>query len=106
MVMARRPNGSCACCSARKPNARRLVSGALLMHDVSITPRRELSAHEWDALADSSDDAWLWHRHALQDAVATWPGRQDVGFAAIMGGKVVAIAPVHVVRSRSARLLR
>jgi hypothetical protein len=43
--------------------------------------RREIGREAWDALADASDEAWLWHRYDLQEALETWPGSTDESFA-------------------------
>ena len=53
-----------------------------------FTTRRDLGRKEWDALADASDDAWLWHRYDFQDALETWPGSTDESFAVVASDEV------------------
>lgn len=52
----------------------------------------------WDEFVDSSAGAWLWHRYDMQDAMATWPGNSDLGFAVVdmsAEEKILAIVPLH-----------
>jgi hypothetical protein len=66
-----------------------------LADDLRIVPRRELGRERWDALAEASDDAWLWHVDALADALATWEGATDHSFALVSpGGDPLAIVPL------------
>lgn len=69
--------------------------------------RTEVDPAEWDAFVDASDEAWLWHRHAMQDALATWAGRQDLSFAVRErpGGQLIAVMPLHVVETPRLRRL-
>jgi hypothetical protein len=62
--------------------------------DLSILSRHEVGRERWDALAESSDDAWLWHVDALADALATWPGAADRSFALALGGEPLALMPL------------
>lgn len=67
----------------------------------TITPHSAVEAEAWDHLADTSPEAWLWHRRGFQLALTTWPGRSDVSFAvAGSGGELLAVVPLHVVRRR------
>ncbi|MBM3555094.1 MAG: GNAT family N-acetyltransferase [Alphaproteobacteria bacterium] len=60
--------------------------------------RAEVAAAEWDAVADGAAEAWLWHRHAFGDALSTWPGRADRGFALFEGDTLVGLMPAAKVR--------
>lgn len=46
-----------------------------------VAMRKDLGRAAWDALADASDEAWLWHCYDLQDALETWRGSADESFA-------------------------
>ena len=62
-----------------------------------VVPRRAAAAADWDALAAASDDAWLWHRHAFGDALATWPDASDESFALVAADdQLAAIMPMTV----------
>lgn len=71
-----------------------------------IVSRHDIGQEHWDYFVDSSDEAWLWHRFDLQDALSTWPGRRDLSFAVLdrdSGGKIVAVVPLHLIERRLAR---
>jgi GNAT acetyltransferase-like protein len=72
-----------------------------------FTMRREMGCKAWDALADASDEAWLWHRYDLQDAFETWLGRTDESFAltAPDGEQPLALVPLRSIARRVAGLL-
>jgi hypothetical protein len=58
----------------------------------------EIGRDKWDEFADLSDEAWLWHRFDLQDALATWRDYQDKSFSlsdSDSNGELVAIMPLH-----------
>jgi hypothetical protein len=64
--------------------------------ELSAVPRREVGAARWDAVVDASDDAWLLHRYAYAEALATWPEFTDESFALVgRGGAVAAIMPLQ-----------
>jgi hypothetical protein len=70
---------------------------------MKVITRQQLGQAAWDAAADSSPDAWLWHRYDVCDtAVRDWPGRTDVGFA-VLGNhdEVQALVPAFVMRRRT-----
>jgi hypothetical protein len=70
---------------------------------MTIIARQQLGPEAWDAAADSSPDAWLWHRYDVCDTtVRDWPGRTDAGFA-VLGerGEVEALVPAYVFRRRA-----
>jgi hypothetical protein len=71
-----------------------------------VMMRGELGQQVWDALADASDEAWLWHRYDLQDALETWPGSTDESFAVIdsESGQAVALFPLRRITKRLARI--
>lgn len=61
-----------------------------------ILPRAEIGEDKWDAFVDASDEAWLWHRYDLIEALSTWPTYRDVSFAIVDGqGALLAAIPLH-----------
>jgi hypothetical protein len=72
-------------------------------HATRIVTRRELGREAWDAAADASPEAWLWHRYDLCDtAVRDWPGRSDASFAVVNDrGEVEALLPAYVLERKS-----
>lgn len=70
----------------------------------SVRLRKDLGARDWDALADASDEAWLWHRYDLQDALKTWPGSTDESFAVTDSatGQALALVPLRRITKRLA----
>lgn len=70
----------------------------------NVKARKDLGAGAWDALADASDEAWLWHRYDLQDALETWPGSADESFAVTdsESGQAVALVPLRRITKRFA----
>lgn len=70
---------------------------------LKVIPRQEIGRATWDAFVDSSDEAWLWHRYDLQDALSAWPGRNDLSLGIedlSQGGEIIAIIPLHIVNRR------
>ena len=72
-----------------------------------VIGRREVGREDWDAFADASDDAWLWHRYDLQDALETWPGSTDESFALMAANEdqALALVPLRRITKRVAGLL-
>lgn len=72
-----------------------------------ISRRDEVGQAAWDAFADATDEAWLWHRFDMQTALATWPGRSDRSFAVMDAhqGALLALVPVHLTQNTRARLI-
>ena len=68
-----------------------------------IVPRRQLGRDAWDAAADASPEAWLWHRYDLCDAaVQDWPGRSDASFAVLNEHEQVqALLPAYVLEGKA-----
>lgn len=68
-----------------------------------IVTRRQLGREAWDAAADASPEAWLWHRYALCDmAVQDWPGRSDASFAVLNEHEQVqALLPAFVLEGKA-----
>jgi hypothetical protein len=62
-----------------------------------IVSRRQLGRDAWDAAANASPEAWLWHRYELCDAaVRDWAGRADASFAVLDDqGEVEALLPAY-----------
>jgi hypothetical protein len=69
-----------------------------------IMPRRDLGNASWNALADDSDEAWLWHRDEFQDTLATWRGSTDESFAvaAENADQPLALVPLRRISRRKA----
>ena len=72
-----------------------------------LRARKELGRNAWDAFADASDEAWLWHRYDLQEALETWPGSVDESFALMEpeGERTLALVPLRRVTKRVAGFL-
>ena len=63
---------------------------------LQIRPRVEISKDKWDAFVDSSDEAWLWHRYDLIEALSTWPTYLDISFAIVdEHDTLLAVVPLH-----------
>jgi len=74
-----------------------------------FVPRNEIGRQVWDGFVDISDEAWLWHKYDLQDAIATWPGKNDESFAVLdesRNGGPVAIVPLHLMKHRWKGIMR
>jgi len=68
-----------------------------------ILDRKNIGKELWDDFVDKSDEAWLWHRFDLQDALATWQDRYDYSFAITEKGlpnNILAIIPAHLSKHR------
>ena len=76
-----------------------------MTESLRVVPRAGVGREAWDAFVDRSDEAWLWHRYDLQDALATLPGRRDASFALYSGDELVAVVPVHVIEYVQAHVL-
>ncbi len=69
--------------------------------------RSEIERTEWDALADSSSEAWLWHRSDFIDAQLTWPGRHDVSFGVFDADDALcAVMPMWCANARMLRVMQ
>ncbi len=65
---------------------------------LTVKPRTGIDRTQWDAFAERSPYAWLYHTYDMQDAIATWPGKNDLSFALVdeeKSGEIVAIIPLH-----------
>ena len=63
-------------------------------------PRPEIGRQVWDAFVETTEEAWLWHRYDLIEALLTWPGRSDLSFGIVDGSRgerVVAVVPLNLV---------
>lgn len=64
-------------------------------------PRAEIGREKWDAFVEASDEAWLWHRWDLIEAVAFWDGYQDASVALLdERGVIQVLMPMHRVTVR------
>jgi Acetyltransferase (GNAT) domain len=72
-----------------------------------VVRRRDLGRSAWDAFADASDEAWLWHRYDLREAVETWPGSSDESFAVLSAieEQPLALMPLRRITRRFGGLL-
>jgi len=72
-----------------------------------IRPRAGIDRDQWDAFAEASDEAWLWHRADLIDAMTTWPAnRLDLSFGIVdQRGALCAIVPLYLAFHRAARVI-
>ena len=72
-----------------------------------VIGRREMGREGWDIFADASNEAWLWHRYDLQDALETWPGSTDESFALMAADEeqALALVPLRRITKRVAGLL-
>lgn len=71
--------------------------------------RSALGKAAWNAFADASDDAWLWHRWELLGALETWPGSSDRSFAIIdpeRHGRLLGVCPVRRVSRRVGGIMK
>ncbi len=71
------------------------------MASLVIRPRADVDRTAWDAVADASASAWIWHTGAVIDALSVWPRHADRSFAvADEKGALLAIVPVHRIADR------
>src|SRR6185369_10938994 len=73
---------------------------------IEIRPRSDIGRERWDAFVDASNQAWLWHRWDLIDALALWPGYRDASYALVDGqGRLIAVMPLHRIVTRVAGVM-
>jgi hypothetical protein len=73
---------------------------------IHIRARPEIARDRWDAFADASDEAWLWHRWDLIEALALWHGYQDASIALLDDrDAILAVMPLHRTVVRAARVV-
>jgi hypothetical protein len=73
--------------------------------DLEIVDRLDAGRDAWDTLVDASPEAWLWHRFDLCAALGHWEGSTDASFAVSADGRLIAVAPLRIVRYRRLRIL-
>jgi len=74
-----------------------------------IVSRPTVERQQWDAFVDASDDAWLWHRYDMQDALSTWPSQKDLSFAIInqnVNQEFVVIIPLYLIQQKFGNFLK
>ncbi len=74
-----------------------------------LIERKDLDCTDWDSFADSSTDAWLWHRSETLNALDTWYGSQDCSFAISDvedKNQIVAILPLRRITRRAGGLVK
>ena len=71
-----------------------------------IRSRLDIGRERWDAFVNENDEAWLWHRWDLIEALAIWPGYEDASFALVDElGTLLALMPMHRVVTRVAGVM-
>lgn len=63
----------------------------------------QISDQLWDDFVDGCDEAWLHHRYKLQQAISTWPGKQNISFAVVSPLKpdqILAAVPCQLIRAK------
>ena len=72
------------------PRTRRLIMAFEFRH------RSEIDRGTWDAFVDASDEAWLWHRSDLINAISCRESSEDISFGAVNPeGELLAIVPLY-----------
>ncbi|MGA2411745.1 MAG: GNAT family N-acetyltransferase [Candidatus Binataceae bacterium] len=73
-----------------------------MMAPFDIRPRADIDPDQWDGLAEASDEAWLWHRADLIDAMMASPvNRLDLSFGMTdQRGALCAIVPLYLAYHR------
>ena len=72
--------------------------------ELEIVDRASIGRERWDAFVGESEEAWLWHCFALQDALSTWRNRLDLSFGILdpnSGGALIAVMPLHLLAHHS-----
>lgn len=65
-------------------------------HGVQALPRGRVPAEDWDRFVEENGGAWFYHLSALQDALLTWPNREEWGRAFLNArGELLAVFPLH-----------
>jgi hypothetical protein len=80
----------------------------LMSDHFDIVRRGDLGREAWNGFAEKYDESWLWHLYELSDALATWRGSQDCGFALIdraSKNEIVALVPLRRINRRILGLL-
>jgi hypothetical protein len=67
--------------------------------------RSEIGADRWNAFAEKSPSAWLWHRYDLSEIWGEWNKREDKSFALISrsNSEIVATVPTFLDGGRIAK---
>lgn len=73
--------------------------------NLEIVARADVGEAEWDAHVEAADEAWLWHRYAFPETLATWPRSTDESVAARVDGRIVGVLPLRRIGDRRLRLL-
>jgi hypothetical protein len=76
------------------------------MTTLEIVPFSEVEPGEWDAAAEASSSAWVWHLSPVVEGLAAWPRHSNRSFAIrTADGSLVAIAPFVKVSDKLIRVL-
>ena len=89
----------------RRPSDEPLSNGAHATSEFEIVERADIGHDAWDAFADASPEAWLWHRFRFCDALGHWTGSKDASFGVRANGRLIAIVPLRVLSRRRLRTL-
>jgi lipid II:glycine glycyltransferase (peptidoglycan interpeptide bridge formation enzyme) len=71
--------------------------------DLTTLSRQEIPRQDWDSFVDESSKAWFFHLFDMQDALATWPGRNDLSFVVVDTKKpnfILAIVPLVKIEAK------
>jgi hypothetical protein len=74
--------------------------------EFEIVDRTAVDRDTWDAIAENSPEAWLWHRYDVCESLGRWRDATDVSFALFERSEPVAIVPLRVISYRRLRLFR
>jgi hypothetical protein len=75
---------------------------------LEFVSRLDIGKENWDTFVEQSDEAWLWHCFALQEALECWPNYSDISFGLLdlnAGGKLVAVVPSQLLGGHSIECL-
>lgn len=61
-------------------------------------PFQEIAQSDWDALAEASPQAWLFHRHDWITFEADYAGADNISFGILEKDRLIAIAPLYISR--------
>jgi hypothetical protein len=72
--------------------------------EFKIADRASIGRERWDAFVGESDEAWLWHRYDLQDALACWRNYTEISLGILEAdskGNLLGIIPLHLITGHS-----
>jgi len=63
---------------------------------VKAVPFCDIPKQEWDALAELSREAWLYHRHDWITLESEYAEAENISFGIFLKGRLVGIAPLYI----------